>query len=281
MTRMLREPVATAGALLAGAGAVILLGIITAEALYPAPYATDVNTISDLGGTRPPEGVVRQPSAAIFDATMVVSGLMILAGALFLVRAARGRAVTLPVALLGVGVLGVGIFPGNTSPHPFFALLAFGAGGLAGVLSARSLPAPMRQISAALGAVALCALALGLFLVDSEPVASLGEGGIERWIAYPVVLWLVALRRLPVRRGAGRDRRRWHRVRFRGRERRRRRVGLGDARGSGLRDRGGIREGLGDGFRRHDAPYTPRGPARHIAIRPPSCREPSPLTASE
>jgi hypothetical membrane protein len=192
MTRMLREPVATAGALLAGAGAVILLGIITAEALYPAPYATDVNTISDLGGTRPPEGVVRQPSAAIFDATMVVSGLLILAGALFLVRAARGRAVTLPVVLLGVGVLGVGIFPGNTSPHPFFALLAFGAGGLAGVLSARSLPAPMRQISAVLGAVALCALALGIFLVETEPVASLGEGGIERWIAYPVVLWLVA-----------------------------------------------------------------------------------------
>ncbi len=190
---MLREPGATAGVLLACAGAVILLGIITAEALYPAPYATDANTISDLGGTRPPDSVVRQPSAAIFDTTMVVSGLLILGGALFLVRAGHRRGVTLPVALLGAGVLGVGVFPGNTEPHPFFALLAFGAGGLAGVLAARSLPAPMRQISALLGAIALCALALGLFLVDAEPIASLGEGGIERWIAYPVVLWLVLL----------------------------------------------------------------------------------------
>ena len=39
----------TAGALLAVAGAGILLSIITAEALYPAPYFTDENTISDLG----------------------------------------------------------------------------------------------------------------------------------------------------------------------------------------------------------------------------------------
>jgi hypothetical membrane protein len=190
--QLLREPVVAAGVLLAGAGAVILMGIITAEALYPAPYATDANTISDLGGTRPPDSVVRQPSAAIFDTTMVVSGLLILVGALLLARAAIGRRVVVPVALLAVGVLGVGVFPGNTSPHPFFALLAFGAGGAAGVLSARALPPPMRQISAVLGTVALCALVLGLFLVETEPVASLGEGGIERWIAYPVVLWLVA-----------------------------------------------------------------------------------------
>jgi hypothetical protein len=61
---------ATSGVLLLLAGAAILMGIITAEALYPAPYHTDANTISDLGGTEPPEGLVLQPSAAIFDATM-------------------------------------------------------------------------------------------------------------------------------------------------------------------------------------------------------------------
>ena len=46
-----------AGVLLSIAGAAILMGIITAEALYPAPYNTAQNTISDLGGTMPSEGV--------------------------------------------------------------------------------------------------------------------------------------------------------------------------------------------------------------------------------
>jgi hypothetical protein len=34
--------------------------------------------------------------------------------------------------------------------------------------------------------------ALGVFFPKWGPVAELGEGGIERWIVYPVVLWLVA-----------------------------------------------------------------------------------------
>src|SRR5215217_4969625 len=38
-----------AGTLLFLAGAVVLMGIITAEALYPASYSTASNTVSDLG----------------------------------------------------------------------------------------------------------------------------------------------------------------------------------------------------------------------------------------
>ena len=43
----------TAGALLASAGAMVFMAIITAEALYPAPFDTTDNTISDLGATIP------------------------------------------------------------------------------------------------------------------------------------------------------------------------------------------------------------------------------------
>lgn len=54
---------------------------------------------------------------------------------------------------------------------------------------------PFRYLSAALGVITLVSLLLGEFLVNGGgnlgPVASLGGGGIERWIAYPVVLWLV------------------------------------------------------------------------------------------
>jgi hypothetical membrane protein len=192
-----------AGALLFLAGAVVLMGIITAEALYPADYSTAGNTVSDLGGTRPSEGgVVLQPSATVFDATMVVSGVMIVAAAYGLHRAFGRRALTIPTTLLGLGVLGVGIFPGNTGLHPIFALLAFVAGGVAAILSYRASASPLRYIVAALGAIALLMLVLGILgtpqpdgmglLGNAGPIAALGPGGVERWVAYPVVLWLTA-----------------------------------------------------------------------------------------
>ena len=191
------------GALLFLAGAVILMGIITAEVLYPADYSTAGNTVSDLGGSRPSEGgVVLQPSATIFDATMVVSGVMIVAAAYGLDRSFGRRAVTIPTALLGLGVLGVGIFPGNTGLHPIFALLAFVSGGVAAILSYKASASPMRYVVVALGAIALLMLVLGILgapqpdgmgLFGNEgPIAALGPGGLERWVAYPVVLWLAA-----------------------------------------------------------------------------------------
>jgi len=181
-----------AGGLLAVAGTGILLSIVTAEALYPAPYFTDMNTISDLGGSLPPDSVVLQPSATIFDVAMVVAGILLVTAAVYLRRAHLGRALIIAVALLGVGVLGVGVFPGvRLFPHQLFALSAFIGGGVAAILSARSLRAPARQFAVVLGAVALGSLALAVFAMAWGPIAHLGEGGIERWVAYPTVLWMV------------------------------------------------------------------------------------------
>jgi hypothetical membrane protein len=183
---------AVGGMLLIGAGALILMGIITGEALYPAPYRTDANTISDLGGTLPPQSVVRQPSAAIFDTTMLVTGLMVVAAGYLLYRIGGRRAAAVLTVLLGAGIFLVGVFPGNTAPHPYVSLFTFTAGGLAALLSARLATGPVRYVYTLLGTVALAALVAGTFLVNSTPVAALGIGGIERWVAYPVVLWMVA-----------------------------------------------------------------------------------------
>jgi hypothetical membrane protein len=182
-----------AGVLLSIAGAAILMGIITAEALYPAPYNTAENTISDLGGTMPSEGgIVLQPSATIFDATMLLTGPMILIGAYFVHRAFKRWAATIPLAFLGTGVLGVGVFPGYVPVmHPIFALIAFVSGGVAAVLTYKVTSSPFRYISVVLGVFTLVSVVLGFFFLEAWGfVAALGEGGIERWIAYPVVLWL-------------------------------------------------------------------------------------------
>ena len=181
----------TAGALLASAGAGVLMAIITAEALYPAPFDTADNTISDLGATIPPNSIILQPSATIFDVAMIVAGIVIVAGAFFVHRAFARKAVSIPLALFGIGALGVGVFPGNhLAPHQLFAITAFISGGVAAVLAARVLVAPMRQISIALGTISLVSFLLAMFLLDWAPVAELGEGGIERWIVYPAILWL-------------------------------------------------------------------------------------------
>ena len=171
------------------AGATIVMGIVTAEALYTAPYNARME-ISDLGASE--TGVILQPSSTIFNLTMLVAGAMIIAGTWFAHRALHRRAVTIPTALLGVGVLGVGIFPGNIHPqHPLFAFAAFVAGGLAVLLSTKVTPQPLRAIFAVMGAVSLAFTLSSVFLLEWGPFARLDLGGVERWMVYPILLWLV------------------------------------------------------------------------------------------
>ena len=182
-----------AGLSLSLAGIAVLMGSITAEALHPGPYTTHADTLSHLGASEPPDSVVVQPSAGIFDTTMLVSGVLILVGACFAHRALHRKAVTIPTVLLGLGVLGVGIFP-LTHPgmHTAFAMLAFFSGGFAMLLSARGTPSPFRLLWTLLGVISLGAITLGVLIPEQGPIAALGEGGIERWNSYPIVLWLVA-----------------------------------------------------------------------------------------
>lgn len=187
-----RHGLQIAGLLLALAGIIFLMGVITAETQYPGAYTTHDNEISDLGATRPPNSVSHQPSAAIFNATCLTTGSLILGSAWLLRREKRPAKSWVTVGLLGAGVFGVGVVPGNIAPfHGLFAMLAFVAGGLAGILVAPSLPTPARELSYALGVVALGSLVVA-FLADLTPLwDELGDGGVERWVAYPVVLWLV------------------------------------------------------------------------------------------
>ena len=189
-TGTLRSPLELAGVLLSAAAGVILMGIITAEALYPASYSTFDNEISDLGATRPPGSVSYQPSAAIFDGTMLASGALIVAAAFLVHWGIRRRAVPAWLGVFGGSVFLVGVFPGNTSAHPLVATLTFLFAGVAALVVSRSVSAPTRYVSAVLGTVTLASMALGFFFLDWGPVAELGDGGIERWIAYPAVLWL-------------------------------------------------------------------------------------------
>ena len=192
-TRAWATDLRVAGGLLFLAGATILMGIITAEALYPGTFSTGANEISDLGGTRPPNSVILQPSATIFNLSMILIGVLVTAGSWFVHRAFGRASVTIPIAALGFGALGVGLFPGNTgTPHAIFAMVTFISGGIAAISAARLTSAPFRFLSLGLGAASLGTLVMYLLLGDGSPMALLGIGGVERWIVYPVVLWITA-----------------------------------------------------------------------------------------
>ncbi|MEZ5126159.1 MAG: DUF998 domain-containing protein [Thermoleophilia bacterium] len=182
----------SAGALSFIAGAAALLGIITAEALYPDGYSTGASMISDLGGTEPPNSIVVEPSATIFDTTMMSTGLLVIVAAVLLYVARRRLTLVVPIAVFGLGAFGVGAFPGSTGlPHNIFALTTFFAGGVAAVFSAGILKGPFRVLALVLGAVSLVNLIAYFILQERWFVADLGLGGLERWIAYPIVVWLL------------------------------------------------------------------------------------------
>lgn len=192
MMNLVRERLsAVAGILYFTAGFVLLMGIITAETKYPIfRHYTARQEISDLGGTRPPQGLVTQPSAMIFDTIMLIVGTLLLVAAFALWRLYRDRVLVVVSTLFGLGAFLVGVFPGNTTPHPFVALIAFVFAPLTAIAVFRVTSGPFRFLSLSMGVLSLVALIAGELGDGSFFVRSIGIGGTERWQVYPIIVWL-------------------------------------------------------------------------------------------
>jgi hypothetical membrane protein len=106
--------------------------------------------------------------------------------------ATRSRALGFAfIAIGGLGVIVVGVFPENSIPafHGIGAALPFVVGNAGIVLLGFSLSAPLalRIFTLFMGVVALSALVF----YASAHYLGLGEGGIERLVAYPQTVWLI------------------------------------------------------------------------------------------
>lgn len=165
-----------AGAIVFAGSGLFLLGMVVAEAMYPG-YSISGNYISDLGiGS----------SAHIFNTAIILFGLAVLAGIFLLRKEFRSRIFLLLLALSGIGSIGVGIFPETILyPHTISAFTAFASGGLAAILAFRFIHPPFSYISAILGMISLIAL----LLLITENYLDMGAGGMERMVAYPLVIW--------------------------------------------------------------------------------------------
>ena len=93
------------------------------------------------------------------------------------------------MALAGWGAMGVGIFPETTGVlHLIVSFITFFFGGLAAVASYRMTKPPMSYFAVTLGVITLASLVL----YATSTYLGLGQGGMERLVAYPVLIWAIA-----------------------------------------------------------------------------------------
>lgn len=171
------------GAVMMSAAFIALMGIMMAEALYPGYHIGEM-TISDLAA--------EEPSATVFNSSMIVGGGLFSLAALLLHRAGLPRSVTVPAFLMGVGAAGVGLFPSYTgTPHVIAAMMAFGMGAITAVMASRSTGPPFRYASLFLGTFSLVSLVLFSIMWRTEPFGPLGIGGMERLVAYCNMVWAI------------------------------------------------------------------------------------------
>lgn len=168
-----------------------ILGMLVAECLYPG-YSVSEKYISDLG-----VGV----TAPIFNASVFVLGATVVASVYFLKRTAQSKVLLSVLALCGIGAMGVGIFPETFGVvHTIFSLIAFLFGALSAIASYKIQKPPLSYFAVILGLMSLGALVLFAYSETfvnlgganaAEFYIGLGKGGLERMIAYPILLWAI------------------------------------------------------------------------------------------
>ncbi len=193
-----------AGIVLMTACLQFILAVMLAETQYKF-YSTSMNTLSDLGA-------VAGYSATIFNLSVIALGIMGVVVVYLVLKSGGCRLFSSCLALASVAAVGVGLFPTYTgTPHVLFSGLVFVFGTLAIIFSYRlGLNVPMVALSFLLGLVSLVTIFSFLWLgMDSPLVKTLGVGGAERLVAYPVLLYLVGLGGYLTSRGED-----WVRLRF-------------------------------------------------------------------
>ncbi|MBI3859092.1 MAG: DUF998 domain-containing protein [Thaumarchaeota archaeon] len=159
--------------------------LIMAEAVSPE-YSVSSNYISDLGKVFP-------NSATIFNPSIIVLGVLVLASGYYVQRAFRWKPGTVTIVAAGIGQLGIGFFPEGSpySLHSIFSFVTFLSIGLAAILMAKWQRRPLSYFSVVLGVMTLAALVLYIPQsgVTWGSALGIGPGGLERLIVYPSLFW--------------------------------------------------------------------------------------------
>lgn len=170
-----------------------LLAVNLAETQFPG-YSIAKNTLSTLGGSVP----LVEPSAIIFNVSVILFGILGLAAVYLILKSEGSRIFSICLAISSAAAIGVGLFPQYTGDtHLLFALTTFLFGSLATLFSYRlKLNIFMTILSLVMGLMSFILVLLLLILGSGTAnpfVAYLGVGGNERFVAYPIIIYLAAL----------------------------------------------------------------------------------------
>lgn len=171
-----------------------LVQVVVASA-WRSGYSWRFDAISDLGATLCGHFDGRHvcsPLHGLMNASLVLLGLTMVIGSALSYQAARSSRVGFSMmALAGTGAILVGLFPEDTIywVHVTGQDLAFVLGNVALIVIGITFPSArwFKLFSIASGIVGLAALAL--FLTHNR--FFLGLGGMERVVAYPLIIWQV------------------------------------------------------------------------------------------
>lgn len=174
-----------------------IVQVVVASGWENPSYSWRLNAISDLGATGCglfDDRFVCSPWHALMNISLVLLGLTMAIGSAFLYSRLRSSRVGICLmAVAGIGAILVGLFPEDSIywAHITGQDLAFVLGNIALIIFGltRHFTRFFRLYSIASGVVGLVALALFL----SHHRFFLGLGGMERVVAYPLVVWLIVI----------------------------------------------------------------------------------------
>ncbi|MDG6905555.1 MAG: DUF998 domain-containing protein [Nitrososphaerota archaeon] len=164
---------------------------LVAETLYPG-YSVANNYISDLGATcvNPPSTascIVHQPSATIFDTTLLFLGLLLLVGTHFVYYGTRKKPYFIVTAVADIAILLVGVFPENTGwIHGGISVILFLFIGISLILAWTIVKGGVfRYLTVAFGVLTL--------YFNFFSVSALGNGGSERLLVLSILCGVLSL----------------------------------------------------------------------------------------
>lgn len=165
-----------------------VLAIVISESIYP-DYSVGQQMVSELG-----DWSLAGNNAAILNTSIILWGTFVIAGAYYIQRIFKNRLFSSLLVIHGIGSALAGVVALNTSfeVHGMFGLISFISIVACAIMSYKFLKSPLSYISVILGAMTL--LAIILFILgqgSSGFYLGIGLGGMERFIIYPMMLWLL------------------------------------------------------------------------------------------
>ena len=152
-------------------------------------YKTAAGTILFVSGVIYVFGVgfgAHYSNNAVLDASVVLAGLLIIAGAIFIQRALKSMPFTILLILAGISAFYI-LLPGGSNEYHALAYIGYIFSGLAAIVSYKFVKSPLSYIFALLGILALIMLGLWVSGVDLGSGVKITSSAIDNLI----LPWLI------------------------------------------------------------------------------------------